>query len=191
MTTVSPVALRALYSLQLTKTELQQLLNSLLHPVSTPYPNVVAYDIETNCATGGYRVKLVVGTVDPDVLASGGAGTPVNPNPSMTTENQTTALLKIFKQLKLCYRQGVVVQVINVERTTGTPGTLLIAQNALTDAGIPSLSAFSGFPAFVLPAVQCPEAVLGYNTGSFSNILEVRPEDALEAYAVVLKAVSG
>lgn len=186
---VATVAVRDSYTIRVNSSTLVELLRALQDPIPEVFPQIFGGAIE-KLPSGKYLMEFIVGTTDPDNIYSGGAGVPVNPNFDMTTVNQEAALVNILDRLEIRYTVAKVVQVLNTQDITGTPGSFLKSQSALTEAGIPTLTSYSGPAPYVLPPVLCPGSIFGFEIGIQGRIYRVPAQDVARAYLVLLAAAT-
>lgn len=130
------------------------------------------------------NVTIVVGTDDPHSLQRGGAGDPLNPDVNRTNERQNQQFQCNMYSLGIRWCEQNVIQILNVQTVTGTPGIYRIYVAALICAGIKVRQLYLGEPALTLPLVSCTgssQFVSGINTA----FIIVDPGDLQHAICVL------
>jgi hypothetical protein len=189
------VVSRPLFSLRLTSSQLIALCDKLGKISVIPgvpdsvHPFLAASSLKLTKMT--YRLKAVVGPIDPYNIRSGGAGDPSQPNEAMTTRNQVIAFKKLLELLNIStYRIGTVVQVLNTESRPAVPGSTSRLHSALTKSNIECRSMFTGSGPYSSPLdSSCINSVFSYKVETMSTYFEVPKSQAREAVDVLVRAL--
>lgn len=182
---MNEVRVRDLYTLKISPSKISRLLSRLEE--SQIYHNVVGDFAVAKC--GEYLVKIVIGTVDPDNVASGGAGTPDNLNTRMTNTVQNESFVAILKSLSIDYEITKAIQIMNFGvSSTAVPGLIYTFYNTLYCGGVNVLSQFMSRPYYLSPPQVCECNPSGFATNVSTYIFEVAAKDAAKAAALATNA---
>ncbi|AYV80448.1 MAG: putative ORFan [Harvfovirus sp.] len=132
-------------------------------------------------------VKVVVGTDNPNNSAAGGAGDPADPDPLRTNSLQNEQFRKNMKQYGIKYSKEKVLQILNVEASTGTPGIYRIFISALVCCGIDIDAFYLGEDALDIPLVRCKcaDRTFEYKANVVSAFIQVPRKQISQAVAIL------
>lgn len=135
-------------------------------------------------------VKIIVGTDNPNDPRTGGAGDPTNPDPLRTNKLQNKQFQKNLKKYEIDYTKDEVIQILNVEKITGTPGIYRIFLASLVCEGISIDAFYIGEYALTIPLVTCgcSDNTTQFKSEIVSAIIQV-PQRKLEKAINILTGI--
>ena len=189
---VAPVSIRDNYNIKVTSEQLMKL-KEVLQEGSLVAPTVT-WSVQ-KISQEQFLVQTVVGTVDPDNIYSGGAGSPVDVDSDMTTANQGIAFMEILDELEITYSVGKAVQVLGVQNDSNAANAFSRSISALTGAGISVISSYDSAVPYILPPIPTEDPTSGHShrscqVGVKGYIFHIPDIDASRAYHVLSGVVS-
>lgn len=178
---MNDIQCRSIYTLNVNVIQVRQLLKVIKKiPINI---NVVMESVINEC--DNYQIKIVVGTVDPTSTERGGATSKSN-----TNQQQNKVFVKILEALNIKYKINHVVQILNFQNVSHTPGLLYAFFNSLYCSDIDvKYSEFTFEGPYKVPLVPCECGESEYTkTSTITQIFEIS-ERQLEKSIKVLKKV--